>query len=90
MDRWKWFAVGQGLVLVSLLTFIEAQPQKYRFTPLGNHEGDGWYFMTDQKTGQVCYGGPARPYQGSGDELDRTAWEQSYKGTGMPYCKDLR
>jgi hypothetical protein len=92
MDRWKWIVGAQAVVIVSLVLFIILDRREDRFASLGNHDGDGWYLMVDNRTGQVCYGGPAS----DGNIFDRLASgtqdskTKSYKGTGMPYCKDLR
>ena len=92
MDRWKWIAAAQAVVIVSLVLLIILDRHEARFASLGNHDGDGWYLMVNNRTGQVCYGGPTM----KGDIFDRLAngttdsLRKSFKGTGMPYCKDLR
>jgi hypothetical protein len=90
MNTWKWLTTAEAVMIVGLLLCLGFRRHESRFQPLGNHDGDGWYMMTDRKTGQVCFGGPVRPYEGSGDVFEKVKWEQTYKGTGMPYCKELR
>jgi len=102
MNKWKWIVVIESFVVVALVLFLIFHHED-RFTPLGNHEGDGWYMMVDHRTGTVCFGGPVRPYEPDFIPAGKTpetlpadffekkgAYEKSYKGTGMPYCKDLR